>query len=294
LASFDEIETLMGLPRLRGLEGRHLPPTDPTANAAGRKGSGDSRESGNRFRLRRCRKLAAIDPVAVTTRHRSRKSARDDRLDRRRRLVPYHSRDEPAQIEHPAMTDDLFPIRDEAATDIEFVGFETTATIEPAQLKAEIAAPEHPAKPRRRRVVKKRPMRVHPIRVVFDDREFLKLSAQAEGQGMALPDFVRLRALRDPRVRNRAMALPAEDLFARISVMQVTTVRLTSRLSPEIERRINAYFSPDNRVIADPPRERHRLALPARPKILGKLGRFLAELVGPRLPGHRMTPPAGT
>jgi hypothetical protein len=189
------------------------------------------------------------------------------------------------------MTDQLFPI-ETATNDAEFVGFETAQIIEPEPLKVEPRkrTASAPAKPRRHG--NKLEKRV-AVRVWFDGFELAKLNARAAAQGMALPEYLRLRALRDPRVRNRQT--PNNDLFARAEITQTTIVRVTASLSPEMEKRIAAYFSSGERVIIEPPRDPTILStLPSRPNMFAKLTQFLTVLVGTRWPGQRAAPPART
>jgi hypothetical protein len=190
------------------------------------------------------------------------------------------------------MTDQLFPI-ETATKDAEFVGFETAQIIEPEPPKTESRkrAASAPTKPRRR--VNKLEKRV-AVRVWFDGRELAKLNSRAAAQGMALPEYLRLRALRDPRVRNRQATLPRDDLFGRAEITQTTVIRLSASLSPEMERRITAYFSPGDQLVIGPQRDAPALpALPARPSVFAKLTQFLTVLVGTRWPGQRAVPPAG-
>jgi hypothetical protein len=78
-------------------------------------------------------------------------------------------------------------------------------------------------------------------------------------------------------------------------VMEVTVVRLTATFSPDLDRRISAYFSPEGGFGQDQLREPPRLELlPARPNLFARLGQLMTELVTVRWPGHRATPPAGT
>jgi hypothetical protein len=191
------------------------------------------------------------------------------------------------------MTDQLFPI-ETATTDAEFVGFETARIIEPARPEAERGkrAASVPAKPRRQRA-KKAEKRVS-VRVWFDHRELAKLDSRAAAQGMALPEYLRLRALRDPRVRNRQVTASTDDLFARAEITQTTVVRLNARLSPEMEERVTAYFSSGNRLIIEPRDPPVLAVLPSRLNVLAKLTQLLTVLVGTRWPGQRATPPART
>jgi len=194
------------------------------------------------------------------------------------------------------MTDELFPMEDKAAHRVEFVGFESPSMVEPTTggRRHEQAKLPAPAKPRRRRVTRPR-KRAHPVKVLFDDREFAKLNAQAGAQGLALPDLVRLRALRDPRVRNRQAVSVSEDLFERGNVVEVTMVRLTAQLSPEMEQRVSTYFSPEGRFVSDPRGDRRRFtAFPVRTNVFGWFGQILSELVGARRLGQGATPSAET
>jgi hypothetical protein len=194
------------------------------------------------------------------------------------------------------MTEELFAIEDNAAAQVEIIGFESAAMPEPASVSCENSQTElpEPAKPRHRRAAKQR-KHTHPVRVVFDDREFLKLNSRAGVVGVSVPEYVRDRALRDPRARNRQAASAGGDLFAPSHPAESKFSRNLARLSPEIEERINAYFSPENRVNSDRPRTKPKIGDAAgRPKIFAKLGHFLTELVGSRTLGHHAAPNEGT
>ncbi len=181
------------------------------------------------------------------------------------------------------MTDEFVRIVDDVAGEVEIIGFETTLAVESSD-----NAPKLPVriKPQRRRVVKA-PKRSHPVRVMLDDDELLKLNVQAKAQGMALPEFVRRRALRDPRLRTCPATLAADDLFARDKTLEVAVAPSLVSLPPDLERRINAYFLPDDRALLECPK-------PAPTRFLARLGYFMAALVGPRGSGHRAAPPAGS
>lgn len=190
------------------------------------------------------------------------------------------------------MAMELIPVGGDATAEVEFVGFESASMIDPAPAEpVSVESAEEtpglpvPAKPRRRRAVKAH-RRTHPVRVVFDDDEFLKLNLRAGAQNMALPEFVRRCALRDPRVRSSQTAPPANDLFAQDKVVEVTVMRMIAPLSADLERRIIAYFSAQDRF-------RDRSRHPGRSGVFTRFGQFVAELVGSRW-GHRATPPAGT
>jgi hypothetical protein len=185
------------------------------------------------------------------------------------------------------MTDALLQLVDEPMNEVEFIGFESTPVVEASDQPAEDGAKlPVPAKPRRRRAAKAH-KRTHPVRVMFDDDEFLKLNVQADAQGMALQEYVRRSALRDPRVRVRPAISAAEDLFARDKVVEMTVARILVPLSPDLERRISAYFLPADGSV----RERTRLGLP---HLVARLGHLMTGLISPRWSGHRATPPAGT
>ena len=102
------------------------------------------------------------------------------------------------------MTDKLLPIGDRPASAAELIGFDSAPIIEPvpAERAVSTATLAAPVKPRRRRAAKPR-KRLPSVRVAFDDDEFLKLSMQAEARNMALPEYLRHRALRDQRVGSR-------------------------------------------------------------------------------------------
>jgi hypothetical protein len=202
--------------------------------------------------------------------------------------------------EHHRMLDEMSPPVDEPTIAVEFIGFEGPPAAEFAPIESGDAVPALPVpvKPKSRRAAKGR-KRTHPIRVVFDEDEFRKLNMQADAMGMGLSEFVRRRALHDPRTRNRQVTPSADDLFAGNKVgdkvMEVTVVRLTATFSPDLDRRISAYFSPEGGFGQDQLREPPRLELlPARPNLFARLGQLMTELVTVRWPGHRATPPAGT
>jgi hypothetical protein len=187
------------------------------------------------------------------------------------------------------MATDLLLLDDDATAEVEFVGFESTLPVDAAvPLECAEEAPKLPVpvKARSRRT-KKPPRRTNPVRVIFDDDEFLKLNLYAGVQGMALSEFVRRCALRDPRARTRPAVPGPGDLFARdkVTVREGAVARMTAPLSADLEHRIDAYFSAQD-GFSD------RLRLPARPSVVTRFGHFVAELVGSRW-GNRATPPAG-
>ena len=184
------------------------------------------------------------------------------------------------------MTEELFELSEDAATCVEFIGFENAS--KPAPPAGQNHGPQliAPTKTRRRRSAKPR-KQTHPVRVWFDDRELFKLNSRAGAQGISLPEYVRVKALRDPRARSR-QASSDEDLFTHADPTLVRFNRRSSRLPPQIEKRINAYYSTENSVGAEPPRDQPKVGdVSRRPKIFAKVGHFLTELVGSRMPGHR-------
>jgi hypothetical protein len=184
------------------------------------------------------------------------------------------------------MAEELFAIGYDAPASVEFIGFE--AAPEPASdSKNRPAETATTAKPRRRAKGRKQ----HPVRVWFDDRELSKLNNRAGAEGKTVPEYVRVRALRDPRARG-GQAASGEDLFARADPARAKL--RSGRLAPQLEKRINTYYSAENGVAAEQPRARPKLGdLSARPKMFARLGHFLTELVGSRIPGHRAAPGTG-
>src|SRR5215472_3280979 len=108
------------------------------------------------------------------------------------------------------MTDQLFPI-EAAATDVELIGFDGASVVEPAPPEADAAKSALPVKTKPRRRADKLEKRI-AVRVWFDGRELAKLNGRAAAQGMALPEYLRRRALRDPRVRNARTETSGGDL----------------------------------------------------------------------------------
>ena len=197
------------------------------------------------------------------------------------------------------MLDVPFPPADERPSTVEFVGFESApaAELAPAEVEGAASAPPVRVKAKSRRAVKAR-KRTHPVRVVFDEDEWRKLNLQAGAVGMALPEFIRRRALRDPRLRGREVTPSADDLFVggktSNKFVEVTVMRVTAPLSPDLDRRIAAYFSsPLSGLGRGELRDPSRLELAfARPNLFARLGHLVMELVAARWPGHRATPPA--
>jgi hypothetical protein len=186
------------------------------------------------------------------------------------------------------MAEELFAIGYDAPASLEFIGFESA----PAQGVVENRQTEPPVmvKPRRRRSAKLR-KQTHPVRVWFDDRELGKLNSRAGAAGVTVPEYVRVRALRDPRARGR-QAAPGEDLFARADPARAKL--RSGRLPPQLEKRINTYYSAESGAGAEPARARAKMGdASGRPKILARLSHFLTELVGSRMHGHRAAPGTG-
>jgi hypothetical protein len=207
------------------------------------------------------------------------------------------------RAEHHQMLDELSPPADEPTVPVEFIGFENTpaaastsdvsASGEFASAEGDIAPPELPVpvKPKPRRAAKSR-KGTYFVRVVLDEDEFRKLNMQADAEGLALPEFVRRRALLDPRTRSRQVEPSADDLFVRNTVVEASVVRLAP-LSPDLEHRISAYFSPEVGCGRDPLSEPARQTLfSKRPRLLARLGQLVTELVTMRWLGHRAAPPA--
>src|SRR5271154_891527 len=147
------------------------------------------------------------------------------------------------------MTEELFEISEAAAACVEFIGFENAS--KPAPSTRQNREPEFiaPTRTRRRRGLK--PLKqTHPVRVWFDDRELLKLNSRAGAEGISLPEYVRVKALRDPRARSRKL-MRGEVLFACAAPPGVRLNRGSDRLPPQIEKRINAYYSGEISVEAE-------------------------------------------
>jgi hypothetical protein len=195
------------------------------------------------------------------------------------------------------MTDHLFPL-EKPTTDVEFVGFGGGCTVEPVRAgedrnRQAVPAIAKPAVAKPRRRAKKAPKRV-AVRIWFEERELLKLNGRAAEAGVALPEYLRWRALRDPRVRARPSEPLRNDLFARAEIIQTTTVvRLNAPLPPEMEERITTYFSPTEGLGPQSPREGGMLGPVARPMMLGRLAQLLTVCIAALRPGHRAIPPAG-
>jgi hypothetical protein len=185
------------------------------------------------------------------------------------------------------MAEELFAIGYDAPASVEFIGFDSSSPQDVGENRQ--AEPPATVKPGRRRRDKTR-KKTHPVRVWFDDREFSKLNSRAGAAGVTVPEFVRVRALRDPRVRGREIA-PGADLFAPASLARG---RLRSGLPPHLEKRISAYYSAKSGGRPEPTRARATIGdASARPKMFARLGHFFTELVGSRMPGHRAAPGTG-
>ena len=184
------------------------------------------------------------------------------------------------------MAEELFAVGYDAPASVEFIGFESVPEAA-SDGKNPQAKPGSKAKPRRR--VKSR--KQHPVRVWFDDRELGKLNNRAGAEGITVPEYVRVRALRDPRARGR-QALSGGDLFARTDPARIKL--RSGRLPSQLEKRINTYYSAENRVGTEPRRARPKAGdAPGRPKMFARLGHFFTELMGSRMNGHRAAPGTG-
>ena len=198
------------------------------------------------------------------------------------------------------MTDRLSLPQDEPAAAIELIGFGNKSAGEAVTVAPDVVPPAVVApKKSRARVAAKPRKRTHPVRVVFDEDELRKLTLQAGAAEISLPEFIRRRALREPRARSRQIALPVADLFGRDMpdgrVLGVTVVRLTAPLSADLERRISAYFAPNGTLSQAAPRELPHLAPPpARPNFFARFGQLVTDVAALRWLGHRATPPAST
>jgi hypothetical protein len=187
------------------------------------------------------------------------------------------------------MAEELFAIGYEAPASVEFVGFESTPEASGFPENRQTEAPAT-AKPRRRGGAKPR-KKTHPVRVWFDDRELSKLNSRADVEGVTLPEYVRVRALRDPRGRGPQTA-PGEDLFARADPARAKL--RSGRLPPPLERRISAYYSAASGTGAEPARPRPKIDDPlARSTMFTRLGHFFTELVSSRISGHGAAPGTG-
>jgi hypothetical protein len=193
------------------------------------------------------------------------------------------------------MTEEPLVMGYEATPGVEFIGFDATLIVEPVPMSREgrrVALPA-PVKANHRRAPKPR-KQSHHVRVCFDDREFLKLNNRAGAAGVSVPEYVRVRALRDPQ-RSRHSASAGDDLFARANPPRTKFSRSQVQVSPEIDKRISAYYSPENSFKADLPRAKAAIGgLPRRPKVFAKLGHFFTELVRPRISGDQVAPRGGT
>ncbi|HTQ33219.1 MAG TPA: hypothetical protein VMI30_03520 [Stellaceae bacterium] len=189
---------------------------------------------------------------------------------------------------------------DEPAAAIEFIGFDNASAGETVAVARDGGAPVLIAPKKSRAHVAAKPRkRTHPVRVIFDEDELRKLTLQAGAAEISLSEFIRRRALHEPRARSRQVAPPAADLFGRDApngkALELTVVRLTAPLSADLEQRISAYFAPSNSLSQGPFREPTRLApLPARPNLFARFGQLVTDVAALRWLGHRATPPART
>jgi hypothetical protein len=199
---------------------------------------------------------------------------------------------EQLQLDRRVMTGEMFAL-DGAATDgLEFIGFDSLplVEVEPARDEDVCATAAIPPKAARRQRAKAH-MRPHLVPIWLDDGELLKLTGGADAAGMALPDYLRARALKDPEVPTR----PAEsdlELFLRIPSPPSVPAPVIAQLSPDLEERIDAYYAPGDRLDADAALC-VRAARDLKPSRFSRLGQFLTELFGMRLLGHRPLPREG-
>jgi len=202
-------------------------------------------------------------------------------------------------LDRQALMGEMFALEDAAATGgLEFIGFDPVplAEADPVQHDDAPATAARPPRPARR-VHPKAPKRPHSVRVWLDDEELSELAGGADAAGIALPDYMRARALKDPK----AHALPAKsdlELFLRIpsppSVPAPSPVPApVIALSPDLEERIDAYYALDDCPDANAISYRPAAGDLKRASMFSRLGRLLTELLGVRPLGHRALPREG-
>lgn len=170
--------------------------------------------------------------------------------------------------------DDLFAWGEEVVGAVGCVGFDSEPV---AASEAEDEPVPAKSRPRRR---SKALVRSHAVRVWFDDREIDSLTDCAAAEGIDLADFVRDRALRDPRMED-GQALPAgADLFVPATSPAQPDEPGVPSLRPEMEQRINAYYASGPKFPAIAPDDRSVVETAAERKRLGRLGHFFTVLVG--------------
>jgi hypothetical protein len=201
---------------------------------------------------------------------------------------------EQLQLDRQAMTGEMFALKDAAATDgIEFIGFDSLPLVEidptrDEDISAAVAIPPKPVR-RRRAKVHTRP---HSVLIWLDDGELLQVTEGADAAGVALPDYLRARALNDPK----ADARPAEcipDLFLPVASPPAVPAPVIAQLSPELEERINVYYASGDRLDLNAISYGWASGGLKRLNGFSRLGHILAELFGVRSAGYRALPRGG-
>lgn len=197
---------------------------------------------------------------------------------------------EQTQIENLVATDELATFGEDLAEGLEFVGFDSLAPTEPEPIDRESGpVGDQPArtKARRRRRATTR-ARPHAVRLCFDDREILKLTGSAEAAGIALPEYLRGRVLKDQRSRGQQAAPPGSvDLFAPVMSAPPLVERGIPPLSADMEERVDTYYA--LRDGFNPAAHRYG----RRPNRVARLAYLLVELVRVRPLGDRAMPREG-
>jgi hypothetical protein len=193
---------------------------------------------------------------------------------------------EQLQLDRQALMGEMFALEDAAATGgLEFIGFDSPPVLETdpsldEDISAAVAIPPKPARQRRA----KGHTRQHSVLIWLDDEELLKVTEGADAAGVALPDYLRARALKDPKVHSRpADGVP--DLF--VVPPPAVPAPVIAELPPDLEERINAYYVPADRWDVKPISYGWAGGGLKRSDRFSWFSRLLAELFGGRSAGHR-------
>lgn len=198
------------------------------------------------------------------------------------------------QVGYRGTTDELLACGEDLAEHLEFVGFDSAPT-SPERAERASSPPEMVAraKPRRERRANAR-ARPHAVRLSFDDREMCRLAAGADAAGLALPEYLRGRLLKEARRGRSAEPAGGIDLFSPAPLAAAPVERALAPLSADMRERIDAYYAPELGFGAGSQHYRRgRREAAARPGGFTRLGHFLIELVRVRSFGHRVLPPEG-
>lgn len=203
---------------------------------------------------------------------------------------------EQLQLDRQVVTGEMLALEGTASDGCEFIGFDPAPLTQAAPVRDEDVrdTPINPPRSARHRRECAQ-TGLHSVRIWLDDGEFRKLTDSAGAAGVALPDYLRSRALKDPKARTRS-AKCGPDLF--LPAASPSSVRkppsipepVFAQLSPDLGTRIDAYYASGDRVDVNANPYGPATRDPKHPAGFSRLGHAFTELLGMRPLGGRALP----